>query len=554
MNPSSSQTGARLLVKNLEAQGVEHIFAIPGAKVDRVFDALLDSPIKTHVCRHEQNAAFIAQGFGRITGQAGVCLVTSGPGCSNLTTGLATATSEGDPVVAIGGSVSLADRLKQTHQTMDTVSLFRPVTKFSAEIDSAQAVSEVLANAFRTAESGRPGAAFVSVPKDIMEGAAPGKVLTPVGPPSPGGGDPTALAKAARILNGARSPVILLGLMASHPQNAAAVGEFLRAVRLPVMITYQAAGTVPRENLPLFCGRVGLFHNQPADRILDAADAVLLIGYDAVEYDPCLWNAGKSRPLIHLDVLPCDIDNAYQPTVEITGNIALSLRALSPLLQAKPGAEALTLLTEITRELSAIRARGVSLSGAPVHPLRLVHELQELVTDDMTVISDVGSHYIWMSRYFQSFGPRRFLASDGQQTLGVALPWAIAASLCRPREKVISMSGDGGFLFSAMELETAVRLKCNFVHLVWRDGSYNMVRIQQLAKYGRDAAVEFGTVDTVQFAQAFGAMGLAIRSAEDIGPVLKKALDTAGPVLIDVPVDYRENAALVAQMHPDVIH
>jgi acetolactate synthase-1/2/3 large subunit len=221
------QSGAELLVKSLEAQGVEYVFGIPGAKVDKVFDTLLDSKIKTIVCRHEQNAAFIAAGIGRMTGKAGVALVTSGPGASNLVTGFATATSEGDPVVGIGGSVPVADRLKQLHQSMDTVGLFRPVTKFSAEIDSPSAISEVVANAFRAAESGRPGAAFISAPKDVMVGEATGDVLTPAAPVTLGAADTAAIGSAARLINKATNPVLFLGLLASEKQTAEAVHGFI---------------------------------------------------------------------------------------------------------------------------------------------------------------------------------------------------------------------------------------------------------------------------------------------------------------------------------------
>src|SRR5271168_5211675 len=230
---TGAQTGAELLVRSLEAQGVEYVFGIPGAKIDKVFDSLLDSRIKTVVCRHEQNAAFIAGGIGRMTGKAGVVLVTSGPGCSNLVTGLATANSEGDPVVAIGGAVPLANRLKQVHQSMDTVSLFRPITKFGAEIDSGRAVSEVVANAFRAAESGRPGAAFISAPQDIMTGVADGEVLTPVAQTMLGPADAEAIATAAALINGAERPILLLGLLASQPRAAQAVRSLLAETNLP---------------------------------------------------------------------------------------------------------------------------------------------------------------------------------------------------------------------------------------------------------------------------------------------------------------------------------
>lgn len=239
-------SGTALLVQHLEAQGVEHIFTIPGAKIDRVLDALVESRCRVTVCRHEQNAALIAAGIGRMTGKAGVCLVTSGPGCSNLVTGLATATSEGDPVVALGGAVPVASRHKLTHQTLDTVSLFRPVTKLSIEIDSGQAISEVLSSAFRAAESGRPGAAFVSLPADVMNGPTRAALLAPAHPARLGPGDPETIREAARLIDQAHCPVLLLGMLASEPKNAAAVRRLLAATPLPVVCTFQGAGVIAR--------------------------------------------------------------------------------------------------------------------------------------------------------------------------------------------------------------------------------------------------------------------------------------------------------------------
>ena len=548
------QSGAELLVKSLEAQGVEYVFGIPGAKVDKVFDTLLDSKIKTIVCRHEQNAAFIAAGIGRMTGKAGVALVTSGPGASNLVTGFATATSEGDPVVGIGGSVPVADRLKQLHQSMDTVDLFRPVTKFSVEIDSPSAISEVVANAFRAAESGRPGAAFISAPKDVMVGEATGDVLTPAAPVTLGAADTAAIGAAARLINKATNPVLFLGLLASEKQTAEAVHGFIAKTNMPIVSTYQAAGVVPREHFDRFGGRVGLFRTQPGDRILDAADLVITVGYDPIEFEPALWNRGKKRNLIHIDVVPEDVDSDYRPEVELTGNITATLRALTERITDSTSRTSAELLQEVARERAAFAKLAVGLNGTPVHPARLVHELQTLLSDDMTLCLDMGSFHIWMARHLYSFRARQILMTNGQQTLGVGLPWAIAASLVRPTEKVISISGDGGFLFSAMELETAVRLKCNLVHMVWIDGFYDMVGIQEMAKYGRLSGVKLGPVDIVGFAEAFGAKGLRIERPDEISSTLKEALAMEGPVLVGVPVDYRDNHRLMEIMHPEALN
>jgi acetolactate synthase I/II/III large subunit len=546
---SEPKSGADVLVKSLEAQGVEYVFGIPGAKVDKVFDRLLDSEIKTVVCRHEQNAAFIAAGIGRMTGKAGVALVTSGPGCSNLVTGLATANSEGDPVVAIGGAVPLADRLKQIHQSMDTVSLFRPITKFSAEIDSPDSVSEVIANAFRAAESGRPGAAFISVPKDIMTGAADGPILTPVEPELFGPGDTEAIASAASLIARAERPMLLLGLLASEKNAAEAIRGLLQKTKIPVVCTYQGAGVVPREHFNFFGGRVGLFHTQPADRLLDSADLVITIGYNPIEYEPGLWNKGRSRTIVHIDVTRADVDRNYKPQIELIGNIASVVLKLGSLLPSQSFEAHSALLAEIVRDRSLLQERAGNLTGFPIHPMCLVQSLQGLLSDDMTLCLDMGSFHIWLARYLYSFRARQILMTNGQQTLGVGLPWAIAACLVRPGEKVVSVSGDGGFLFSATELETAVRLKCNLVHLVWIDGAYDMVAFQEVAKYGRTSGTKFGPVDVVRFAQAFGAQGLMIDAPDQITSTLKKALEMQGPVIVGVPVDYRDNHKFMEMVH-----
>src|SRR3954462_8583892 len=550
------QTGADLLVKSLEAQGVEYIFGIPGAKIDKVFDTLLDSKIKTVVCRHEQNAAFIAGGIGRMTGKAGIALVTSGPGVSNLATGLVTANSEGDPLVALGGAVAVADRLKSLHQTLDAVSLCKPITKYSAEVDSPAATGEVLSAAFRAAESDRPGAAFVSLPIDVMTSAARCKSIRPSTPVAQGPAAKHSLAEAARLIDSAKSPVILLGLMASKPKFSAAIRNLLSATTFPVVGTFQAAGAISREEFPYFGGRVGQIANQPADALLDWGDLIITIGYEAVEYWPSNWNRGKSRPIVHIDVVPASIENDYSPAVELIGDIEETLTALSPLLHRSHLAdESARLLQMIGQDRQRLIAEAAKQSGVPIHPLRLVSELQKILTPDVTVCSDMVSFSMYLSRYLFSFRARQFLITTGQQTLGVALPWAIAATIVRPDEKVLSISGDGGFLFSANELETAVRLNAHLVHMVWIDGAYDMVRVQEVQKDGRPSGIEFGPVDVVKYAEAFGAKGMMIRAPEDITAVLKRALDYRdGPVLIGVHVDYSDNHKLFEMVHADSFH
>ena len=540
----SLRTGAEVVVRTLEAREVEYAFGVPGAKIDAVFNALVDSTIKTVVCRHEQNAAFIAGGIGRMTGKAGVALATSGPGVSNLVTGLATANSEGDPLVALGGAVALGESLKRIHQTMDSVSVCKPVTKFSAMVSGPEAVAEVVSNAFRAAEGGRSGAAFVSLPMDIMSAPAQAKLLTPpafsgFGPAEPGG-----IKEAARLISAAQTPVVLLGLQASKPAIADGVRSFLDRNKLAVVGTFQSAGAVSAHLLESFGGRVGQLANQSADRLLAAADLVVTIGYDPVEYWPSLWNK-IDRTIIHVDVKEADLDTYYCPAVELTGDIGQTLAALTPLI-AREGKSAITehILQAIIAERRQLAEQAQHKNGTPVHPMRLVAELQRVLEPDVTLCLDMGSFHLWLARHLYSFRARQILITNGQQTLGVALPWAIAASLVRPHEKVISISGDGGFLYSAMELETVVRLKAHIIRMVWIDGTYDMVAVQEEQNYGRRSGVAFGPVDPVKYAEAFGATGFMIRSPDEIAPALKMAMGVQGPVIIGVHVDYSDNPKL----------
>ncbi|KXV68495.1 acetolactate synthase [Acetobacter malorum] len=542
----AAQCGAELIVKNLVAHGVTHVFGIPGAKVDRLFDALVDSPIETVVTRHEQNAAFIAGGLGRLTGKAGVAIATSGPGASNFVTGLATANSEGDPVLAIGGAVKLADRLKLTHQTMDTVSLFKPITKYSVEITNPLAISEVMANAFRFAESGRPGASFVSTPMDVLSMPADAPVLADRAVPKTGAAAADAIAEAAKLLKNAKRPVVLLGLLASRPDVAEAVRAFVATTGVPVVGTYQAAGAVSHELVDRFGGRVGLFRNQHGDQLLHEADVVVTVGYNPVEYDPWLWNVNDARKIINIDIVAAELDNAFVPVVELVGEIAPTVKALAQQagkLARAPQLEAILEGYKVARSGALRDAR--STSNTAVHPLQIVRELEQIVTPDVTLCLDMGTFHIWLARYLLSFRARQVLISNGQQTMGVGLPWGIAASLVNPAQKVISISGDGGFMMSSMELETAVRLKCNLIHMVWIDQAYNMVEMQEKKKYGRGSGVEFGPIDFAMYAEACGAKGITVTSADGVGKALKAAMDIEGPVVIAVPVDYSQNHLLM---------
>ncbi|AUC25164.1 acetolactate synthase AlsS [Streptococcus uberis] len=555
MTDSKKIYGADLVVDSLINHDVKYVFGIPGAKIDRVFDTLEDKGPQLIVSRHEQNATFMAQGIGRITGKPGVVIATSGPGISNLATGLVTATAEGDPVLAIGGQVKRSDLLKRSHQSMNNVAMLEPITKYSAEVQDANTLSETIANAYRRAKSGKPGASFISIPQDVTDSPVSVKAIKPLTAPKLGSASVEDINYLAQAIRNAVLPVLLLGNGASDEKVTASIRKLLESVKLPVVETFQGAGIVSRElEEETFFGRVGLFRNQPGDMLLKKSDLVIAIGYDPIEYEARNWNAEISARIIVIDVAQAEIDTYFQPERELIGNIADTIDLLLPAVNgyALPQGS-VEYLQNLKKNLDGdIKFDRQSKEGL-VHPLDVIDILQDQTKDDMTVTVDVGSHYIWMARYFKSYEARHLLFSNGMQTLGVALPWAISAALVRPNKTVLSVSGDGGFLFSAQELEVAVRLKLPIVHMVWNDGRYNMVEFQEEMKYGRSAGVQLGDVDFVKYAEAFGAKGYRVDSKESFKETLEQAIKESanGPVLIDIPIDYKDNGRLGETILPD---
>ena len=544
--------GSKSVVESLINHHVDYVFGIPGAKIDGVFNELEDQGPELIVTRHEQNAAFMAQAIGRITGEPGVVIATSGPGASNLATGLVTATAEGDPVLAIAGQVKRSDLLKLTHQSMDNAALFQPITKYSAEIQDPETISEVIANAYRMAKSSKKGASFISIPQDVVDAPVQGNVIKPLSDPKLGSASADDIRYLAERIREAKLPVLLVGMRGSSEKETLAIRQLVGKTALPVVETFQAAGVISRELEAHFFGRVGLFRNQPGDMLLKRSDLVIAIGYDPIEYEARNWNAEKDARIIVIDEAPAEIDPFMQPERELIGDISATLDLLTGSLEPQQVSEdAKEYLASLQAELTErdiVQSKG---EAGILHPLEVINTLQSKVTDVMTVTVDVGSHYIWMARHFRSYEPRHLLFSNGMQTLGVALPWAISAALVRPNTQIVSVSGDGGFLFSAQDLETAVRKKLNIVHLIWNDGHYNMVEFQEKMKYQRASGVDFGPVDFVKYAEAFGAKGIRATSVEELEKALEEGFATEGPVIIDIPIDYRDNEKLGETILPD---
>ncbi|HEH1053436.1 TPA: acetolactate synthase AlsS [Staphylococcus aureus] len=548
-------TAADMVIDTLKNNGVEYVFGIPGAKIDYLFNALIDDGPELIVTRHEQNAAMMAQGIGRLTGKPGVVLVTSGPGVSNLTTGLLTATSEGDPVLALGGQVKRNDLLRLTHQSIDNAALLKYSSKYSEEVQDPESLSEVMTNAIRIATSGKNGASFISIPQDVISSPVESKAISLCQKPSLGVPSEHDINDVIEAIKNASFPVLLAGMRSSSAEETNAIRKLVERTNLPVVETFQGAGVISRELENHFFGRVGLFRNQVGDELLRKSDLVVTIGYDPIEYEASNWNKELDTQIINIDEVQAEITNYMQPKKELIGNIAKTIEMISdkvdePFINQQHLDELEQLRTHIDEEtgIKATHEEGI------LHPVEIIESMQKVLTDDTTVIVDVGSHYIWMARNFRSYNPRHLLFSNGMQTLGVALPWAISAALVRPNTQVVSVAGDGGFLFSSQDLETAVRKNLNIIQLIWNDGKYNMVEFQEEMKYKRSSGVDFGPVDFVKYAESFGAKGLRVTNQEELEAAIKEGYETDGPVLIDIPVNYKDNIKLSTNMLPDVFN
>ena len=547
--------GADVVIDSLRKHGINLVFGIPGAKIDRLFEGLdgqdSEGAPKLIVTRHEQNAAFMAQAYGRLTGKTGVAITTSGPGVGNLATGIMTANAEGDPMLAIGGQVQRKDLHRATHQSTPSTEIMAPITQYSAEIQDPNNISEIMANAFEASQDARKGAAFVSLPQDVDDAEVTEKPLPIYETPKMGPADPNDLQKLVELIKNSKMPVILVGQRGADEEITTALRKLLSDYSLPVVETYQAAGVVSHNlEQQSYFGRIGLFRNQVGDQLLQQSDLVIAVGYDPIEYEPRNWNKEGNLRIVNLDTLPAQIDNHYTPIMQLVGNITTSLTELDKLLKGYEYPVAATeQLAKYKQELDQDKKIQVPASNDASHPLAVVHAIQENVTDDMHVALDVGSHYIWMARHFRCYQPRHLLISNGMQTLGVGLPWAMVAAMLYPEHKSVAVCGDGGFLFSGAELATAVQHHLNVVTIVWNDGGhYDMVRFQEEMKYSQAAGVKFGNVDIVKYAESFGATGLRVNKPADLTKVLSQAFNIDGPVVVDVPVDYSNNKELAANL------
>lgn len=533
---------AQFFVKCLENEGVEYVFGIPGEENLHIMDALADSPIRFVTTRHEQGAAFMADVYGRLTGKAGVCLSTLGPGATNLVTGVADANMDCAPLVAIAGQAGTTRLHKESHQTLDLVDLFTSITKYSVRILEPEIVAEVVRKAFKLAQIEKPGASFIEFPENIMQMPAIGEVLKvqAAGMAYP---SPVKIQQAADIIARAKFPIVMAGNGVIRTRSCDQLVRFAETLNIPVATTFMAKGAIPASH-PLSLGTVGLQARDYISCGFDRADVIICVGYDIVEYSPHLWHKTKDRQIIHIDSRAAEIDAHYIVSGGIIGDIGEALTGLAKIGQRKPDYQFDGLRYAIHDELTQ-HARD---SAFPVKPQRLVGDLRAALGDDDIVICDVGAHKMWMARMYQAARPNTCIISNGFASMGIAVPGALAAALAYPDRKIVAVSGDAGFMMNSQEIETAIRLGVAFVVLIWNDECYGLIEWKQRIHFKRTGNVTFKNPDFVKYAESFGAKGYRVTRTEDLLPTLKRALADRTVSLIDCPVDYTENLKLTERL------
>jgi acetolactate synthase-1/2/3 large subunit len=534
---------AELFVRCLEAEGVRFIYGVPGEENLDIMDALLDSSIRFITTRHEQGAAFMADVEGRLTGRAGVCLATLGPGATNLVTGVADANLDHAPLVAIAGQAATNRLHKESHQVLDLTNLFQPITKYATQILNPEIIPEVVRKAFKTAQSPKQGACFIEFPENIARmadvQARPLKPV-PVTIPHP---SPERVAAVAEIISEAEFPLILAGNGLVRAGCCDALVAFAEKLNIPVATTFMAKGAIP-DTHPLSLGTVGLQAHDYVSCGFDRADVIICVGYDLVEYPPRLWHRSGDRKIIHIDTHPAEVDAFYPVTDGALGDFRVTLAEVAGRARPHHGHLHERLHEAILREL---HAEDDDLAF-PLKPQRIVADLRRALACDDIVICDVGAHKMWMARMYPCERPNTCIISNGFASMGIAVPGAVAAKLNFPRQKVVAVTGDGGFLMNCQEIETAVRLALPLVILVWNDASYGLIEWKQQIQFGRTAHVKFTNPDFVRLAEAFGARGYRIRHTEELLPTLREALALDTVAIIDCPVDYRENLRLTQKL------
>jgi acetolactate synthase-1/2/3 large subunit len=533
---------AELIVECLENEGVTHVFGIPGEENIRLMEALSKSSIEYVLTRHEQGASFMAETYGRLTGRAGVCSATLGPGAINLLLGTADATTNSTPLIALSAQVGMARNFKESHQSVDLVPMFDPVTKWSALVSTPGAVPEMIRKAFKLAQTERPGAVYLAVPEDVEEAnASPSLVPLRVNVPRPD--DPSAqqVSRAAQILREARNPIVLAGHGAARGGASQALIRFAQSLNIPVATTFHGKGVFPDDH-PLALGTVGFMRHDYVNFGFDRADVIVAVGYELQEFNPVRINPSGTTKIIHVHRFPAEVDVHYDVSVGLTADISHSLDALAAAVWRRAPAAGGERIKEL---LSDELSRGQRDDRFPMHPARIVADTRAaLGREDITLV-DTGALKMWMARLYPTYAPNTCLISNGLSTMGWTVPGAIGAKIARPEAKVLVATGDGSFLMNSQEIETALRLRLPFVILVWVDDAYGLISWKMDMEIGHNVDTRFANPDLVAYAESFGAKGYRVSSADELLPCLQAALADDTVSIIACPVDYTANTELI---------
>lgn len=549
-----SMNGADLIVDTLIKNGVKYVFQLPGGKLGPLLMALKkrEKEIEVVTVRHEQNAGFMAQGIGRITGRPGVVMTTSGPGALNLVTPLATATSDGDPVLAISGQVPQAKLLTPYPQNPNISGVMNDstVTKYAKEIEDTGALADEVANAYITSINGNPGAVFMDVPGNVLlaETEKEGLEFTAIADQLANTiSDEKTISDTVGKIKQAKRPVIIVGARAMDESAAKAIQAFVRKTGIPVVETFEATGLLTHEFNENYVGRVGLFNNLPGDELVYNSDLVITLGLNLVEYWASVWNSDK-KTVVDIDTVVDHLDETFIPDTLVLGNIAKNLKNITKIISEQNITDEWKSTVHTLQEKLLMKKQvPKTISSDSLHPLEIVSSLQKVIDKhpDTTVVMDGGSHEVWMGSYLNVYRPKHFLMSDGQQTLGVGLPWAISAAFLRPNEKILSFGGDGSFMFSSQELATVAHYKLNIVQVIWVDKEYNMVEFQQELDYqGQEEGVDIDYIGYKEMAESYGIKASRVHSKEALDAALIEAYRTTEPMVIEVIEDNKQNIHL----------
>ncbi len=538
-----------LFVKCLEEEGIEYIFGVPGEEnADFMMSLEGSEQIRFVLCRHEQGAAFMAEIYGRLTGNPAGCLGTLGPGATNLITGVADANMDHAPMLVLTGQGASTRLHKESHQVMDVVRMFAPVTKWAVQVLHPNNVPEIVRKAVRLARTEKPGAVHIELPEDIAEletesmPMPPRRFRRPVA-------DDKIVDKAFDLIKNAKRPVILAGNGAIRRRASKQLRLFCEKTGIGVASTFMAKGCVDMD-APYCLYTVGLQAKDVVSCAIDAADLVITLGYDMVEYHPMLWNDAKDKRIVHLDFLPAEIDEHYHPEVEVVGDLAHALWMLNERVDAVGG-----LTFDLATQAAARREMGLELeqykndeTNGLIRPQKVLWDTRHVMGPNDVLLSDVGAHKMWIARHYQCHEPNTCLIPNGFCSMGFALPGAIAAALVHPDRRILAISGDAGFLMNVQEMETARRLNLNFTVMVWEDHGYGLIKWKQTNQFGRHTDLDFGNPDWMKLADAFGWAGHHVTRSSDLAGVLEQTFAESGPSLVVVPIDYRENGLLTERL------